>query len=210
MNVNEDKQHNQNDEKGFQLRVLDPLQQKLIECAAEIVVQEGLEKLTARALAMRAGCATGVIYTRFEDMRSVIFHINYKSFVEVGAEISHQINMNDHPVQRLKDIFDIYIKFATENRNLWQCIFEYEMPDDLRLPSWYLKRIEWLFQYLEAAISEFYPEETPEEISCIARTLFSSIHGVVSIRVEQRLLSAMGSDLNNTVHWVIEKIMSPK
>lgn len=58
------------------------MRQELIDAAASIINDSGVEGLTVRSLSTRAGCASGVLYNYFNDLDDIIAEIVVAMFSE--------------------------------------------------------------------------------------------------------------------------------
>jgi hypothetical protein len=56
-----------------------------------------------------------------------------------------------------------------------------------RLPDWYLDDQMRLFGYVEGPVGELVPGLSPARRALIARSLFSAVHGIVTLGLEEKL-----------------------
>lgn len=94
--------------------------QYLIETAFLMAKQEGLENVTARKLAARAGCSTQPIFRLYENMEDLWKEI-YEKAVDFFAFYNERSqNVGEEPFVNLGYT---YIRFATEETNLFKMLF---------------------------------------------------------------------------------------
>lgn len=164
------------------------LRDKLIDIAEIEIRDNGMASLRARALAEEAGCAVGAIYNVFDDMTGLILAVNGRTFHRMGGDVSATVSdVNAPAIDRLIAIAMGYLRFATENPNLWRALFEVEMSTRADVPDWYLQELGRLFKIISHPLSELYPDAEPKDLDLRTRTLFSSVHGIVLLGTEQRI-----------------------
>ena len=55
------------------------------------------------------------------------------------------------------------------------------------MPAWYQQRLRDLFAHLDAPLRAIVPDLPAEKRASLGRALFSAVHGVVTLGLEQRL-----------------------
>jgi hypothetical protein len=80
-----------------------------------------------------------------------------------------------------------YLDFAAGNTPRWRALFEHRLPAGKSLPDWYLAEQAKLFRYLERPLETLIPALPPAERAILARSLFSAVHGLVTLGLEEKL-----------------------
>jgi len=160
----------------------------LINAAERQIVAGGMKSVKARDLAGEVGCAVGAIYNVFDDLTALFMAVNGRTFLALGKAIAaSQEGMDQaHPRAALIAMGQAYLDFAAANMNLWRALFDLEMPDDPEATGWYLKELRNLFSFIQAALVRLWPNRTDDEIEMMTRALFSSVHGMVLLGLENR------------------------
>jgi AcrR family transcriptional regulator len=159
---------------------------RVLDAAEAIVAEKGLPGLKARDLADKAGCALGAIYTAFEDLDELILRVNARTLAMLEAALAP-------PPEALKKKKELrrlalgYLRFARANAPRWKALFEHRLPPEKHLPEWYAAERERLFGLLEAPLAKLLPQEAPEQRRLKAHTLFSAVHGITSLGLEEKL-----------------------
>lgn len=172
----------------------DELRAALLVEAERTIAAHGLGALKARDLALAVGCATGAIYNVYPDLDSLILEVNAKTLAAVQAFLSgsskiangKRLSKRD-AVDELVDLGLHYLEFATTNLHRWRALFEHRMQAGHAVPSWYVERQLPLFGLVEKALRTLQPALTEQESTLLSRSLFSAVHGVVSLGLEERL-----------------------
>ena len=165
----------------------------LIGAAERMIDAHGLAGLRARALALRVGCAVGAIYNVVTDLDDLVIAVNARTLQalerhlrEAGA-IGDASPAADQVVARLTGMALAYLDFAAGNVLRWRAVFEHRLAEGGELPAWYLEEQRRLFEHIEGPLRALQPDASPEARLLVARSLFSAVHGVVQLGLEEKL-----------------------
>ncbi|WP_299640878.1 TetR/AcrR family transcriptional regulator [uncultured Ruegeria sp.] len=182
------------------------LREKLVEAAETRIDQNGLSDLRARDLAKDAGCALGAIYNVFEDLNAIVMAVNGRTFKRLGQAVGTSFDGSEPPVQRLIVMSTAYLHFADENANLWRALFDLQMSDDGPVPDWYRNALKELFSFIAEPVSELFPELDRVEMDLMTRALFSSVHGIVILGLENRISGVPPEQIERMIAQVLSRI----
>jgi AcrR family transcriptional regulator len=172
------------------------LQSALVDAAENTIARDGLAALRARDLATEAGCAVGAIYTAFPDLDAIVIAVNMRTLALLdrhlravsGSEPTMaEVKPEDRDLARLVRLAIGYLGFAAKHGPRWRALFEHRLPDGQAVPEWYLTEQNRIFSFVEEPLRTIRPDLTATELAMLARTLFSAVHGVVSLGLEQKL-----------------------
>ena len=164
------------------------LRNDLIDIAEATIARDGMEAIRARDLAKQAGCAVGAIYNVFADMGDIIIAVNGRTFRALGKKVAASVRAApEDPIEQLIAMSYAYLHFATEHPKLWRTLFDIQMSTDQDVPAWYLQELAALFENIARPLSRLFPDMTENELDLMTRTLFSSVHGIVLLGVENRI-----------------------
>lgn len=167
----------------------DELRARLIEIAEARINAEGISGLRARDLAREAGCAVGAIYNVFADLNQLVLAVNGRTFLRLGDQVRRTVEAQPDPapIAQLIAMAEGYRAFATENRNAWLALFDLRMSSDADVPDWYWQEMGTLFDIIATPLRALHPDQSPEDLDLLVRTLFSAVHGIVLLGVEKRI-----------------------
>ncbi|HEY8161836.1 MAG: TetR/AcrR family transcriptional regulator [Methylocystis sp.] len=171
-------------EAGAQRRL--KLRERLLEVARQSVAERGLAGLKARDLAAEAGCALGAIYTAFDDLDELTLRVNLSTLERLGQSLDAALNQAS-PSDALLALAHAYLDFARREEPSWRALFEHRLSGGARVPDWYADARNQLFGRLEAPLARLLPHRDPPSRARLARTLFSAVHGVVALGLEEKL-----------------------
>lgn len=184
------------------------LREKLIDLAEVQIEAEGLASLRARELARQAGCAVGAIYTHFEDLNALTLEVNGRTFTRLGAAVGAVVTRGQAqaPNARLIAMSHAYLAFAGDHPKLWRALFDVEMRSDGPVPEWYGRAMAQLFAYITEPLAEIFPDFDAAELDLMTRTLFSSVHGIVLLGLENRISGVPGEQLKTMIRLLLEQV----
>lgn len=171
-------------EAGAQRRV--KLRERLLDVARQSIATRGLAGLKARDLASEAGCALGAIYTAFDDLDELILRVNLSTLDRLGQSLDAALQEAD-PKDALFALARAYLDFARREEPSWRALFEHRLSGAASVPAWYADARNDLFGRLEAPLAALLPRHDPQDRARLARTLFSAVHGVVALGLEEKL-----------------------
>ncbi|EEE39144.1 transcriptional regulator, TetR family [Rhodobacteraceae bacterium KLH11] len=182
------------------------LRERLVEAAEIRVARDGLNELRARDLAKDAGCALGAIYNVFEDLNAIVMAVNGRTFQRLEQAVSSAFDGNEAPVDRLIVMSTAYLHFADANTNLWRALFDLQMSEDGPVPDWYRDALNGLFAYIAEPVGQLFPEYDRAELSLMTRALFSSVHGIVTLGLENRISGVPPEQIERMISQVLLRI----
>lgn len=184
------------------------LREKLVEAAELRIARDGAAALRARDLAQDAGCAVGAIYNAFEDLNAIIMAVNGRTFRKLGARVAaSQLGAEaEPPTRRLILMSTAYLHFAVENTLLWRALFDLQMSADSGVPGWYLEALEQLFANIAQPVAELFPDHDADSAALMVRALFSAVHGIVLLGLEQRISGVPPEHIERMISQVLTEL----
>jgi AcrR family transcriptional regulator len=166
----------------------------LIEAAERAISKGGLDALRARDLAEEVGCAVGAIYNVFPNLDALVFEVSartlraFEAFLAEADPPSPPVG-EDRAVAELVHLGLVYLQFAVAHRPRWRALFEHRMAAGSEMPAWYANEQARLFALVEGPLRRLRPGVAEDELTRFARTLFSGVHGVVSLGLDAKLVA---------------------
>jgi AcrR family transcriptional regulator len=181
------------------------LKESLIDAAEAEIAAHGLAGVRARTLAERIGCAVGAIYNVVADLDELILLVNSRTLAALERELlaAGRPDQGTDPVERLCRLALAYLEFATTRRPRWRAVFDHRLPAGKAVPDWYLDDQMRLFGYVEGPVGELVPGLSPARRALIARSLFSAVHGIVTLGLEEKLQALKPGELPEQVTFVV-------
>jgi AcrR family transcriptional regulator len=166
------------------------LRESLILAAERSIAIGGLAGLKTRELAREIGCANGAVYNLVADMDELILLVGSRTLHRLDATLTEAESRD--PVSAIEALVRIaiaYCDFAAENSGLWRALFEHRMAPGKPTPDWAIDEQMELFRHIYGPLAMLFPKRSAAELSVTARSLFSAVHGMVTLGLEQKLIA---------------------
>ncbi|WP_407116713.1 TetR/AcrR family transcriptional regulator [Bradyrhizobium sp. LMG 9283] len=185
----------------------------LIQAAEQMITERGLAGLKTRDLAREIGCANGAVYNLITDVDELVLRVGSRTLLRLDGALSAAVSAGEpSPQEALIRIAIAYCDFAAENLQLWRALFEHRMEADKVVPDWSVHDQLQLFRHIYRPLAALFPERTPEELGITARSLFSAVHGMVALGLEQKLvavpLPALRKEIATLVRAMIDGLIA--
>src|SRR3954452_20903344 len=166
------------------------LRESLILAAERSITAKGLAGLKTRDLAREIGCANGAVYNLVADMDELILLVGSRTLARLDVALTAaEGNGPASPAETLVRIAVAYCDFAAENLELWRALFEHRMTRGKPVPEWPVSEQMELFRHIYRPLAALFPERPGAELGVTARSLFSAVHGMVLLGLEQKLIA---------------------
>lgn len=176
----------------------------MILAAERSIAAGGLAGLKTRELAREIGVANGAVYNLVEDMDELILRVGSRTLARLDASLTAaEAQGLTSPRDTLVRIAVAYCDFAAENLELWRALFEHRMAPGKPVPEWAVSEQMDLFRHIYRPLANLFPERTPAELGVTARSLFSAVHGMVLLGLEQKLIAVPVSALRKEIAAIV-------
>ena len=167
---------------------------QLIDAAEKAIAERGLAGLKARELAQEIGCALGAIYNLVADMDELVLRVGSRTLARLDAALSAAegegaIGEGDR-----------------DNLQLWRVLFEHRMAEGAVVPDWAVSEQMTMFRHILEPLGMLVPERGEPELVLMGRTLFSAVHGVVAIGLEEKLIAVPRRDLDRQIEGLVRLV----
>lgn len=173
----------------------------LLQVARALIAAKGLRSLKVRDVASTAGCSIGTVYNEFEDFDALVLAVSRDTIDAIARAVSEAAV--DDPVVHLHALGQRYLDFATEHPNLLRAMFEHRMEDDRPFPEDLLDKVQATFALMVPPLVKLLPDSPGDQVVLLARTMFSAVHGIISLGIEERLVAVPPQMLRHQVELFI-------
>ena len=184
------------------------LRDKLIDAAQAQIARGGIASVKARDLAAEAGCSVGAIYNVFDDLGALVLEVNGRTFQALGVQVaaSQEGLEGCAPVDCLIRMSHAYLDFAAQNTRLWQALFEVEMSTESDVPRWYMDELARLFAHIRTPLARRWPERSEADLELLTRGLFSSVHGIVLLGLQNRISGVPRGKIAAMITTILQEV----
>ncbi|MGT2503698.1 TetR/AcrR family transcriptional regulator [Bradyrhizobium guangxiense] len=189
------------------------LRSALILAAERMIAGRGLAGLKTRDLAREIGCANGAVYNLVADIDELILRVGSRTLHRLDEALSAAEGAGESsPQEALVRIAIAYCDFAADNLQLWRALFEHRMGAGKVVPDWSVEDQMRLFRHIYQPLATLFPKRSREELGITARSLFSAVHGMVALGLEQKLvavpLPALRKEIAGLVRAMIDGLIA--
>jgi AcrR family transcriptional regulator len=156
----------------------------ILEGARKLFIEKGIEQTTIRNIADAINYSVGTVYVYFKDKNAILHALHTQGFMQLGSEMRVLFNVQE-PMERLKALGRVYMKFALENRDMYDLMFSLPQPIDFLEAS---HTEEWnegkgtfaaLQQTVKDCIDAGYFKG--HSLEALTYMIWSSVHGMCSL-----------------------------
>ena len=185
------------------------LREELILAAERSINAKGLAGLKTRELAREIGCANGAVYNLVEDMDELILRVGSRTLARLDTALTDAESQGPtSPDETLVRIAVAYCDFAAENLELWRALFEHRMAPGKPIPDWAVSEQMDLFRHIYRPLAALFPQRSAAELGVTARSLFSAVHGMVLLGLEQKLIAVPVDALRKEIATIVRAMVT--
>jgi AcrR family transcriptional regulator len=191
--------------------------ERLLQAARDVVATDGLEGLTLRAIARRAGVSHGAPLRHFPTLASLLAAVAADGFARLMSAIDNDVAAAERSTADAGDVLDprqrlavagrAYIAFARAEPGVYAVMFR---PDrvDVSDPGYVSQggaSFRQLVALVEAAQADGWrPDDRPEEL---AAALWAQVHGVADLTLHGAFPAVVGPDAPERVPALFGQIV---
>jgi AcrR family transcriptional regulator len=158
------------------------LRQSLLDEATSLVEEKGVEGLSLRKIARRAGVSHAAPYRHFEDMAELISAVAEQGFSLLENSMLEACPSCTKPGDRLMEIGVAYVGFALDHRAHFRVMFREHPTPSGGLEDAASKAFGVLAQAVDAGVSQ--EAFRPLPVEDMARAAWAQVHGIASLALD--------------------------
>jgi AcrR family transcriptional regulator len=186
----------------------DKLRESLILAGERRIAAAGSGGLKTLDLARDIGCANGAVYNLVEDMDELILRVGSRTLARLDTALTAaESDGPASPRETLVRIAVAYCDFAAENLELWRALFEHRMAPGKPVPEWAVSEQMNLFRHIYHPLAALFPKRSTAELGVTARSLFSAVHGMVLLGLEQKLIAVPVEALRKEIASIVRAMV---
>ncbi|MEV7380457.1 TetR/AcrR family transcriptional regulator [Streptomyces lydicus] len=168
------------------------LRARLVQAGVELVGREGVQALSLREIARRAGVSHGAPRRYFPTHLSLLSAIARQGFADLAVRVTEVLGAGrPDPRAGLMTLARLYLDFARTNRGMYELMFRHDLLESNQLG---LRETSLpLFTVLVDLVRQVEPRaEVPPPV--IAGALWANLHGIAQLWEWGSLQLATGAD----------------
>ncbi|KQV05721.1 MULTISPECIES: TetR/AcrR family transcriptional regulator [unclassified Kitasatospora] len=178
------------------------LRSRLVTAGVELLAEEGVQTLSLREIARRAGVSHGAPRRYFPTHLALLSAIALEGFRQLGTLAAGATRPT--PRAHLTELARVYLEFARSNPGMYELMFRHDLLEsgelglrDTSLP---------LFGVLVELVSRLRPEP-----AVVAGALWANLHGLAQLRRWGSLQLATGTDdFESILRSVLDAHLGPE
>src|SRR6202021_1120198 len=174
----------------------------MLRIARDIISAKGLRELKVRGVAEAAGCSIGSVYNEFGEFDGLILTVNRETVQALTARVAAV--RGEDPIRQLHGLAAAYLEFASEHANLLRSLFEHRMENDRPFPEDILIMVMQAFALMHDPLVRLMPDRDSTEIALQARMMFSAVHGIISLGLEERMVAVPPDQLRRQLAQFVD------
>ncbi|MFJ9808557.1 TetR/AcrR family transcriptional regulator [Streptomyces sp. NPDC101158] len=164
------------------------LRDRLVRTGVELVDAEGVQALSLREIARRAGVSHGAPRRYFPTHLDLLSAIAHEGFRELGTRVASVTA--DEPRARIAALAGVYLDFAHRRGGMYELMFRHDLLESGRLG---LRDTSLpLFAHLAELVARARPDAPDPAV--VAGALWANLHGLAQLRRWGSLRLATGTD----------------
>ena len=180
------------------------LETRMVDIAERLLVTEGLGAVQARRVVQEADCSVGTLYNVFGGLDGLIIAANTRSLRVLGEKLE-TASRGGRPEaaleHRLMALALAYRDFAYQQNSRWRALFDHRMEAGKSVPDGYRAEQAALLRLIEQCIEGHIAD--PDARSSAARALFSGVHGIVWLALDDKLGSLGPEETERQIRFIV-------
>lgn len=165
------------------------LRDRLVDVGVELVNAEGVQALSLREIARRAGVSHGAPRRHFPTHLDLLSAIARQGFAELAARVDAEDVESAAPRERIALLARVYLDYAGTRRGMYELMFRHDLLESGRLG---LRETSLpLFARLAGLVARVRPAADP---AVLAGALWANLHGIAQLWHWGSLRLATGDD----------------
>jgi AcrR family transcriptional regulator len=141
--------------------------------------------ISARAVAARAGLATGTLYAHFANLQDLMRSLWTEPVATANLRLEKIAKATPDPVRRIRKLLEEYALFARENPEVYRGAILFVRPESLPKPERRSLREFVFYDLLHSALREeqLRGQIRRGNIDQLAQVLWAGLHGAVALPI---------------------------
>ncbi|MEU4105277.1 TetR/AcrR family transcriptional regulator [Streptomyces tanashiensis] len=167
----------------------DGLRDRLVRVGVELLDAEGIQALSLREIARRAGVSHGAPRRYFPAHLDLLSAIARQGFAELANRVAEEDPEGASARERIEVLARVYLDYADTRRGMFELMFRHDLLESGRLG---LRETSLpLFAHLTALVARVRPGAEP---AVLAGALWANLHGLAQLWHWGSLRLATGGD----------------
>jgi AcrR family transcriptional regulator len=169
------------------MRKATDLRQKVLDASLALIEEGGLDRLSMREVARKAGVSHQAPYHYFGDREAILAAIAGEGFSKLGQLLARAAAQSgSEPVKAVEAMGQAYVEFALRSPAYFQAMFRADAVPLDRYPE-ARKREEEAFERLVESVGQVFADQPTEVRQSLAVASWAMVHGLATLALEGSL-----------------------
>jgi AcrR family transcriptional regulator len=161
---------------------------RILDAARALLVEQGLEGTTMRAIASRLQCTPTAIYHHFRNKDALLAELFAADSEGFGVTVE-KLGETSDPLERIRQLAVAYVVFALQHKQQYQVIFGASPKHELHSGREVVRReldrqvYDLLVVTIEEALRKGVFRAEFQDAQQLAQIVWSALHGFVALRM---------------------------
>lgn len=164
------------------------MRQLILDAAREIFLEKGYHQTSIRNIADKIEYSPGTIYLYFKEKDEIFFALHNESFGKLFSLVLPLAAVQD-PFERLKAMGRIYLRFAFENKDLYDLMFIMNAPMNVIEESCEWQNGQRVMDILLHTLQECQQQGrfAGMDLNALGYAVWGAVHGMAAIYCRNRI-----------------------
>lgn len=174
------------------MRKTTDLRQKVLNASLALIEEGGLDRLSMREVARKAGVSHQAPYHYFDDREAILAELASEGFSRLGQSLARAADQaGSEPARAVEDMGRAYVEFALRHPAHFQAMFRADAVPLDRYPE-ARKQENEAFGKLVEGIDKALADQPAEVRRTMAIACWAMVHGLATLMLEGSLARKVG------------------
>lgn len=183
------------------------LREIALQAAEQLVAAHGLAGLSTRKVVGRIGYTVGSLYLIFRNLDDLIAQMNERT-LDVLQERLRSAAAGRPPAAALRALAQAYIAFALAETHRWLALYQHRMPEGQSVSESFATKVEQMFELVQRELALLDPRRPPADNALAARALWSGVHGICILGLDQKLEAVGGRSIQEVTDSLLDHYLA--
>jgi AcrR family transcriptional regulator len=183
------------------------LREIALQAAEQLVAAHGLAGLSTRKVAARIGYTVGSLYLVFRNLDDLIVQMNERTLDALQERLRSTV-VGRPPAAALRALAQAYISFALAESHRWLALYQHRMPEGQSAPASFVAKVEQMFELAQRELTLLGPRRPPADSALAARALWSGVHGICILGLDQKLQAVGGRSIQEVTDSLLDHYLA--
>lgn len=162
------------------------LRRMILTSSREIVERDGINSLSARAIAKKIGYSPGTLYNVFKNLDDLLLTIQ-SALLKEALDALRAVPTGPSAQDHLRALAHCYVDFAIKNKRLWNLLLQHSTPSGKTRDAILAESLTEMPRVFRNAIAPLMARRTEDDIDQTAKAIWYGLHGISAIAVNDKM-----------------------